>query len=56
MKRLEKRRSTYLLRDIEKAPQWVDDSEDDLPKFIALATAETYRIGTRLYCLARLYG
>ena len=27
-----------------------------MPKYIALKTAETYRFGTRLYCLARLYG
>jgi hypothetical protein len=43
-----------LLRKIEDCPQWVEETEDELPRYIALATAETYRLGTRLYCLARL--
>lgn len=44
------------MQEIENSPQWVDESEDDMPRYIALQTAETYRFGTRLYCLARLYG
>ena len=52
----DKRNAEHLLQEIENSPQWVDQSEDDMPRYIALQTAETYRFGTRLYCLARLYG
>ncbi|KAL9062393.1 MAG: hypothetical protein Q9161_009819 [Pseudevernia consocians] len=52
----DERSAERLLQEIEKSPQWVDESEDDMPRYIALRTAETYKFGTRLYCLARLYG
>ncbi|PVI06448.1 hypothetical protein DM02DRAFT_609645 [Periconia macrospinosa] len=45
-----------LLRKIEESPQWVNETEGDMPRYIALTTAETYRLGTQLYCFARLYG
>lgn len=56
MKHPDKRNAERLLQEIEKSPQWVDESEDNMPRYIALQTAETYRLGTQLYCLARLYG
>lgn len=52
----DKPNAARFLQGIAESPQWVDETEDDMPKHVALATAETYRFGTQLYCLARLYG
>ena len=43
-----------LLRDIEASCQWLDVTETEMAMRIALKTAETYKLATRLYALARL--
>lgn len=44
-----------LLDEIARSPQWVDDGEKEMPRHIALKTAETYRLTTQLYGLVRLH-
>jgi len=44
-----------LLCQIAESEQWVDATEERMPTNIALKTAETYKLATRLYALVRLY-
>ncbi|KAF4635251.1 hypothetical protein G7Y89_g2857 [Cudoniella acicularis] len=44
-----------LLSQITESQQWVDLTEERMPRRIALKTAETYRLATQLYALVRLY-
>jgi hypothetical protein len=48
------RNAEQLLRQINESPQWLDQTEGDMPRLIALKTAETYRLATRLFCLTML--
>ncbi|KEF50866.1 uncharacterized protein A1O9_13078 [Exophiala aquamarina CBS 119918] len=41
---------------VESTVQFVDDSEDEIPKRVAMDTAEAYRFGVLTYLSVRLYG
>lgn len=44
-----------ILGQIAESQQWVDITEEQMPTRIALKTAETYKLATKLYALVRLY-
>ncbi|KAF2211867.1 hypothetical protein CERZMDRAFT_97794 [Cercospora zeae-maydis SCOH1-5] len=45
-----------ILKEIDLSPFSVEDADCNVARFVALMTAETYRTGAQMYCLARLYG